>query len=72
VQTAFDASFPSGELYSYWKSLYVERLTEPMLDALVAAAEQRTSPQTMIVLQHFGGAVGEVGTNETAFAICNC
>jgi FAD/FMN-containing dehydrogenase len=68
VQSAFDASFPSGELYSYWKSLYVERLTEPMLDALIAAAEQRTSPQTMIVLQHFGGAVREMGANEAAFA----
>jgi FAD/FMN-containing dehydrogenase len=69
VQTAFDASFPNGELCSYWKSLYVERLTEPMLEALVAAAEGRTSPQTMIVLQHFGGAVREVRPNDSAFAM---
>ncbi len=69
VQTAFDASFPNGELCSYWKSLYVERLTEPMLEALAAAAEGRTSPQTMIVLQHFGGAVRDVSANDTAFAM---
>jgi FAD/FMN-containing dehydrogenase len=69
VQTAFDASFPTGELCSYWKSLYVERITEPMLEALAAAAEERTSPQTMIVLQHFGGAVREVSANHTAFAM---
>jgi hypothetical protein len=69
VQTAFDASFPSGELCSYWKSLYVEHLTEPMLEALAAAAGERTSPRTMIVLQHFGGAVREVSPTDTAFAM---
>ncbi|MGH8185264.1 MAG: FAD-binding oxidoreductase, partial [Steroidobacteraceae bacterium] len=58
VQAAFDASFPNtGELCSYWKSSYLHELTDGALDVLVRATQQRTSPATMIVVQHIGGAV---------------
>jgi FAD/FMN-containing dehydrogenase len=69
VQSAFDASFPNtGELCSYWKSLYVHQLTDAVLDVLVQAAHRRTSPATMIVVQHIGGAVHDVPADGNAFA----
>jgi hypothetical protein len=72
VQTAFDTSFPNtGELCSYWKSLYVHQLTDALLDLLAQAAHRRTSPASMIVVQHIGGAVHDVPANGSAFAARN-
>ncbi len=69
VQAAFDASFPNtGELCSYWKSLYLHELTDAALDVLVNATHHRTSPATMVVVQHIGGAVHDVAASESAFA----
>ncbi|MGH8175484.1 MAG: FAD-binding oxidoreductase [Steroidobacter sp.] len=69
VQAAFDASFPNtGELCGYWKSLYAPELTEPLLDVLIDLAHHRSSPETMLVVQHMGGAVHEVPSAASAFA----
>lgn len=69
VQAAFDASFPNtGELCSYWKSAYLQQLTDAALDVLVRATHERTSPETMIVVQHLGGAMHDVAASDSAFA----
>jgi FAD/FMN-containing dehydrogenase len=67
VQRAFDASFPNtGELCGYWKSLYAHELTDALLDVLTELAAERSSPQTMILVQHLSGAVFEA--TSSAFA----
>ncbi len=70
VQRAFDASFPPrGELCGYWKSLYAYALGDELLDALTDLAMHRSSPRTMIVVQHMGAAVSEVPVSATAFSM---
>ncbi len=69
LQRAFDPHFPNtGEVISYWKSLYLEDLTDAAIEIMTDRAENRSSPSTMIFVQHLGGAVRRVRPDETAFA----
>ena len=68
VQSAFDASLPNtGEVIAYWKSLYLNDLTDSAIEIMADRAEHRTSRSTMVFVQHLGGAVRRVPTNATAF-----
>jgi hypothetical protein len=68
LQRAFDANLPNtGEVIAYWKSLYLESLTDAAIDAMATAAEHRTSPSTMVFVQHLGGAVRRVRSSDMAF-----
>ena len=40
VQAALDEFFQRGTLRSYWKSTYVEELTDPILDIIVGQGPQ--------------------------------
>jgi FAD/FMN-containing dehydrogenase len=66
VQTAFDPFFPKG-LLMYWKSLYVDRLSEALIDDLCRLAAARPSPRTLFALWHHGGAMRRVPAEATAF-----
>jgi FAD/FMN-containing dehydrogenase len=66
VQSAFDPFFPKG-LLQYWKSTYVEELSDGLLDALCDAAEKRPSPRTTMDIWPMAGAAMRVGPEETAF-----
>ena len=66
VQSAFDPFFPKGMLY-YWKSTYLEALSDPLLDRLCQLAAQRPSSRTTMDLWPQRGAVTSVGAGETAF-----
>ncbi len=68
VQTAFDPLFPRGELRAYWKTQYVDDLSDAAIDAFAAKALDRPAPLTLVNLFHMGGAIAEVGPEETAFA----
>jgi FAD/FMN-containing dehydrogenase len=69
VQKAFDPFFPkTGELLSYWKSLYTHQLSNEVIDLIVERSLHRSSRHTMIIVQHFGGAVQRVRPEATAFA----
>jgi FAD/FMN-containing dehydrogenase len=67
LQSMFDAGTPHG--LHYWeKSSYVRELTDEALDAYLAAIGEPTSPLSQVLLSRFGGAVGRVPEEATAFA----
>jgi FAD/FMN-containing dehydrogenase len=70
VQSAFDPFFPNtGEIISYWKSLYLNDLSDAAIEIMADRAENRSSRSTMVFVQHLGGAVRRLRPDETAFAI---
>jgi FAD/FMN-containing dehydrogenase len=68
VQTGFDPLFPRDVLHAYWKSQYVDELTDAAIDTIVARALDRPAPMTMVNLFHMGGAIAAVDPEATAFA----
>jgi FAD/FMN-containing dehydrogenase len=68
VQTGFDPLFPRGELRAYWKSLYLDELSDDAIDTIVGRAHDRPSPVTLVNTFHMGGAIAKVGEEDTAFA----
>lgn len=66
VQSAFDPFFPKG-LLQYWKSTYVEELSDDLLDTLCSLAASRPSPKTMMDVWPMAGAASRVAPEDTAF-----
>jgi hypothetical protein len=66
-QAAFDPFFPKGQLASYWKSVYLNELTDDLIDLIVRRAAQRPSPRTLVHVPMLGGALSEVAATVTAF-----
>ena len=64
VQTMFDPLFPNG-LYHYWKSLYLDELSDAAMSTLVAQAATRPSLQTLVPIRHIGGAIARVAEHAT-------
>lgn len=67
VQRFFDADYPNGRLY-YWKSAYLTRVDDEVIDALVRHAQTRPSPLTSLDLWFLGGALNRVPVDRTAYA----
>jgi len=65
TNTMLDAGFPRGAL-NYWKSSFLEGLTDEAIDTLVARFAACPSPMSGLVLEHFHGAATRVGVGETA------
>jgi hypothetical protein len=55
VQSGFDALFPRQQIHAYWKSQYVEELSDPLIDVLAARAVERPAPLTLLNTFHMGG-----------------
>jgi FAD/FMN-containing dehydrogenase len=68
VQTAFDPLFPRGQLRAYWKSQYLDELSDGAIALMAARAAERPAPLTLVNMFHMGGAIADVGPEETAFA----
>jgi hypothetical protein len=68
VQTGFDALFPRDTLRAYWKSQYLDELSDGAIDTIAAAAQSRPAPLTLVNTFHMGGAIARVGEEDTAFA----
>src|SRR6266516_921835 len=68
VQTAFDPLFPRHQLRAYWKSLYLDELSDAAIDVIAAKAADRPAPLTLVNTFHMGGAIADVGPEDTAFA----
>jgi hypothetical protein len=58
--------FPPGRL-NYWKSSFVDELSDDAIDTIIARYESVPSPYTVVALEHLGGAVRRVGKAATAF-----
>jgi FAD/FMN-containing dehydrogenase len=68
VQTGFDPLFPRDTLRAYWKSQYLSELTDDAIDTIAAKAGDRPAPLTLVNTFHMGGAIADVGEEDTAFA----
>jgi len=66
AQSAFDAFFPEGDLY-YWKSHFLDALSDEAVEAIVSAGERRPNPRIILNIRHLGGAIGRVEEAGTAF-----
>jgi FAD/FMN-containing dehydrogenase len=67
VQSAFDPFFPPHALRYYWKSAYLDSMSDEVIDTFAGWAEKRSSPRTLLSLRHLGGAIGRVAADATAF-----
>jgi FAD/FMN-containing dehydrogenase len=68
MQTMFDAGFPYGNR-NYWKSSFMDELTDDAIDLLVEHANRITSPLSAVMIEYyFGGPSSKIGETETAFA----
>ena len=65
IQQFYDEDYPDGMFY-YWKSIYVDHLTDRAIDALVANGVDRPSPLSNVDVWYLGGAFSRVGPEETA------
>jgi FAD/FMN-containing dehydrogenase len=66
LQQSFDASFPSGRRY-YWKSSYVEALTDAAIQAFVDRVDPLPGPYSAAFFERMGGAVAGLDVSATAF-----
>jgi FAD/FMN-containing dehydrogenase len=65
MNTLLDDGFPRGAL-NYWKSSFVGRLDDELIDLAIERFETTPSPLNAILLEHFHGAVTRVGASDTA------
>jgi FAD/FMN-containing dehydrogenase len=66
AQSAFDWAVPDEWCY-YWTALYCNELDDALSSTLLQYAAERSSPRTLLVMRHMGGAVGRVPAEATAF-----
>ena len=68
VQTGFDPLFPRNTLRAYWKSQYLDELSDGAIETIAAKAGERPAPLTLMNVFAMGGAIAKVGEEDTAFA----
>ncbi|MFC6732908.1 FAD-binding oxidoreductase [Haladaptatus sp. DYSN1] len=67
LQRLLDEDFPDGLRY-YWKSVYVNELTDRIVDQVVKTGLDAPSALSTVDIWHLGGAIADRASNETAFA----
>jgi FAD/FMN-containing dehydrogenase len=67
MQSLLDGAAPDGN-QNYWKSTFLRELSDDAIAAVVAHANQATSPLSAVLLEQYGGAVSRVPATATAFA----
>jgi FAD/FMN-containing dehydrogenase len=56
-QSRVDAGYPRGE-YHYWRSCFLDDLTDPVIDVLVDRASDLQAPPALeLIVEHMGGAI---------------
>ena len=68
VQSGFDPLFPRGALRAFWKSQYLDALTDGAIDTLTELAHDRPAPLTLVEVIQMGGAIAKVDPEATAFS----
>ena len=67
IQQAFDPFFTSQDKrYNYWKSLYMDGLTDAVIGKIVDRAKNRPDPWTLLAIRHMGGAAGRISSDASA------
>ena len=67
VQSNFDLLFPRNRLRAYWKSTYLNDLSDAAIDAIADRAPERPTPLTLVNVVHLGGAIARLDREATAF-----
>ncbi len=67
VQQLFDTLMPAGEYRCYWKSHYLNGLSDEALDTILNNFQKTPSPNTLSSIWNFGGATADVAADATAF-----
>ena len=65
MNTILDAAYPAGAL-NYWMSSFVKGLTDELIDIVVERFAEIPSPMSVVLFEHFHGAVTRVGVTDTA------
>lgn len=68
VQSGFDPFFPRNRLRAYWKSVYMDELSDAAIEEIADRARERPAPLTLVNVLHTGGAIARVDPEATAFA----
>jgi FAD/FMN-containing dehydrogenase len=66
IQKFLDADYPNGRHY-YWKSAYLDELSDEMIDLLIEKAASRPSPLTSVDVWGLGGKASRIDPKSTAF-----
>ncbi len=68
VQTGFDALFPRNTLRAYWKSQFLDELSDGVIEVIAGRAQDRPAALTLVNVFAMGGAIADVDPEATAFA----
>ena len=68
IQSAFDGFFVRGTLRSYWKSTYVQELSDEVVDIVAGKALSRPSKRTFVIAFLMGGAINSLDAEDTAYS----
>ena len=66
LQTSSDAAYPNGQ-QNYWKSHYVDEITDGVIATLLEHVPLMASPQSSFYFQHLGGAISRQAIDAAAF-----
>jgi FAD/FMN-containing dehydrogenase len=66
LQQSFDDGQPEGKRY-YWKSHYVQEITDEAIETVVEHAVPLPSPFTIVGFEPMGGAIDQVDERATAY-----
>jgi FAD/FMN-containing dehydrogenase len=67
MQTTWDEDYPAGELRYYWKSAYINALSDKAITEIVDYAHKAPSPLSTVDIWHLGGAIRHFGSETSAF-----
>jgi hypothetical protein len=66
AQRLLDEDYPEGKFY-YWKSIYLDRLDNDVMNILESYTRNRPSAESSIDIWFLGGAMSRVAATDTAF-----
>jgi FAD/FMN-containing dehydrogenase len=66
-QQVLDEDYPDGLRY-YWKSLYLDSLSESVIERIEYWVDAAPSPHSTVDVWHLGGAITDFDETESAFA----
>ena len=66
LQQMFDGAAPWG-MHSYEKAVYLEELTDPVIDVILEHQEKKVSPLSFVPIFTFGGAYRRADSDASAF-----
>jgi FAD/FMN-containing dehydrogenase len=67
VQQFFDADYPAREMRYYWKSRYLDELSDDAVDTLVRLNEASPSHHSTVDVWQLGGAMSRFAPDSSAF-----